>query len=741
MPFKKMLKDVVNGKSNRFEYLCFTFHMTTGNKSSSKQSRAEHALVNYFLQEQERYVSFKQLKKKFSSRFHKDDLYKSVQSLLESGFLQQRGSQFRHLTGSVRSETITDASNLLEGVIEITSAGHGYVVSPDSEQDIWVNRDSLNTAFDGDKVRIALMKRSRKKPEGRVVEILARARDTFIGTLEPIGGRLFFIPDQKNAAVDFIIPQDKIGDAKQGEKVVVKLTSWEKGTANPYGEVIRVLGKVGANETEMQSILLENGFRLEFPEDVMRETDSYPDIIPEEEALLRKDFRKVLTFTIDPEDAKDFDDAISFREVKKGLYEVGVHIADVTHYVKPSSALDMEALLRATSVYLVDRCVPMLPEKLSNGICSLSPGTDKLCFSAVFEMDDKGQVETEWFGKTIIHSGRRYSYEDAQEVLDGKADDFSDALLKLNLIAKQLRDQRFKNGAINFETIEVKFRLDEHANPIDVFVKERKDAHLLIEDFMLLANRKVAEFVGKRKGKEIPFVYRVHDLPDDEKLNNFSEFAQLFGYKLNFSTPKHTAHSFNKMMEKIKGKPEQYMLETLAIRTMAKAIYTTKNIGHYGLSFEFYTHFTSPIRRYPDMMSHRILEQVLSNDKVSDHQLETKCNHCSDMERSAADAERTSVKLKQVAFMEQRIGEVFNGFISGVAEWGIFVITEGSYCEGLVRMDSIRSDFFVYDQKKHCTKGMRTGKKFQLGDKVQVKLLKTNLAKRMIDFLLVEAHE
>ncbi|MEO6165908.1 MAG: ribonuclease R [Chitinophagales bacterium] len=715
--------------------------MTTENKNTSKHARAEHALVNYFLQEQGRFVSFKQLKKKFSNRFHKDDLYKSVQSLIESGFLQQRGSQFRHALTASAVDATSGTDNMVEGIIEITSAGHGYVVSPGSEQDIWVNRDSLNTAFNGDKVKVSLMKRNRKKPEGRVVEIVERARDTFIGTIEQLGGRLFFVPDQKNTDVDFIIAPGKLGDAKKGEKVLVKMTSWEPGTPHPNGEVIKVLGKVGANETEMQSILIEHGFRLEFPKEVLDESESYPEAIPEEEIQRRKDFRKVITFTIDPEDAKDFDDAISYRKLEDGLFEVGVHIADVTHYVKPGSALDHEALLRATSVYLVDRCVPMLPERLSNGICSLTPENDKLCFAALFVMDDEGEVKSEWFGKTVIHSQRRYSYEEAQEVLEGKEDDLSVPLKNLNAIAKQLRAKRFKNGAINFDTIEVKFRLDDAAKPVEVFVKERKDAHLLIEDFMLLANRKVAEFAGKRKGKEIPFVYRVHDLPDDEKLKNFSEFAQLFGYKLNFSTPKHTAHSFNRMMEKLKGKPEQYMLETLAIRTMAKAIYTTKNIGHYGLSFEYYTHFTSPIRRYPDMMAHRILEQLLLNEKVAEPQLESRCNHCSEMERSAAEAERTSVKLKQVEFMDSRVGEIFKGFISGVTEWGIFVMTEGSYCEGLVRMDSIKSDFFVYDQKKHCAKGMRIGKKLQLGDKVQVKLLKTNLAKRMIDFLLVETEE
>lgn len=712
--------------------------MSAHHKNTSKQSRAEHALVNHFLQEQGRFVSFKQLKKKFSARFHKDELYQAVQSLLESGFLQQRGSQFRHHLQASPAESAAEAGNFMEGTIEITTSGHGYVITPGIEQDIWVNRDHLHTALDGDKVKVSLLKRNRKKPEGRVVAIVERARETFTGIIEQIGGSLYLIPDQKNLDIDFMVPADKSGGVKKGEKAVVKMIAWEPGTEHPVGEVIKILGKAGENNTEMQSILIENGFRLEFDSEALKESESYPEEIEEDELLRRRDFRKVVTFTIDPEDAKDFDDAISYRILENGLHEVGIHIADVTHYIKPGSALDREALLRATSVYLVDRCVPMLPERLSNGICSLTPETDKLCFAAVFEMDDKGSVKSEWFGKTVIHSNRRYSYEAAQEVLEGRKDEFSEPLTILHEIAKHLRAKRFKNGAINFETIEVKFRLDDAANPVDVFVKERKDAHLLIEDFMLLANRKVAEFVGNRKGKAIPFVYRVHDLPDDEKLRNFSEFAQLFGYKLNFSTPKHTAHSFNRMMEQVKGKPEQYMLETLAIRTMAKAIYTTKNIGHYGLSFEYYTHFTSPIRRYPDMMSHRILEQVLAAEKVNDQQLENKCNHCSEMERNAADAERTSVKLKQVEYMQNKTGELFEGFISGVTEWGIFVMTEGSYCEGMVRLDSLRSDFFVYDQKKHCAKGMRTGRKLQLGDKVKVKLLKTNVTKRTIDFLLVE---
>ncbi|MBX7107916.1 MAG: ribonuclease R [Chitinophagales bacterium] len=715
--------------------------MAEHHKNQNRQSRAEHALVNHFLQEQGRFVSFKQLKKKFSSRFHKDELYQAVQTLLASGFLQQHGSQFRHSLqpDSVAASAVSDS--LVEGIIEVTAAGHGYVISSGNDQDIFINRDHRHTALNGDKVKVSLLKHNRRKPEGRVIEIMERARDTFTGIIEQIGGKLYLIPDEKSMDIDFIVPAGKSAGAKKGEKAVVKMISWEPGAESPVGEVIKVLGKAGENDTEMQSILIENGFRLEFDGEALKESESYPEEIEVVELQRRRDFRDVTTFTIDPEDAKDFDDAISFRVLDKDLYEVGVHIADVTHYIKPGSALDREALLRATSVYLVDRCVPMLPERLSNGICSLTPEKDKLCFSVVLEMDGNGTVKGEWFGKTVIHSKRRYAYEAAQEVLDGKADEFAIELMTLNAIAKQLRAKRFKNGAINFDTIEVKFRLDDAANPVDVFVKERKDAHLLIEDFMLLANRKVAEFVGSRKGKTVPFVYRVHDLPDDEKLSNFAEFAQLFGYKLNFSTPKHTAHSFNRMMEKLKGKPEQYMLETLAIRTMAKAVYTTKNIGHYGLSFEYYTHFTSPIRRYPDMMSHRILEQVLKAEKVIDNQLENRCNHCSEMERNAADAERTSVKLKQVEYMSARAGELFDGFISGVTEWGIFVMTEGSYCEGMVRLDALRTDFFVYDKKKHCVKGMRTGRKLQLGDKVKVKLLKTNVAKRTIDFVLIETQD
>lgn len=719
--------------------------MPSHKKSASKKSKAEAALVTYFLEEERRFVSFKQLKKKFGSRYHKGDLYDAVHNLADIGFLEERSNQFRHTPEMAKpsgesplAPKETTGRNIIEGVIDITQRGHAYVVSEQSQHDVWIEKRNVLNALDGDTVQVLLTRKNGKKPEGKVVGVVKRAKDSFVGVIQQVGKKYFFNADARTLGVDFLIPEEKINGAKHGDKVVVRLVKWDVGMENPQGEVIEVLGEVGENETEMQAILIENGFRMKFPQKVLHEAENLSSEVSAEEIKRRRDFRGTLTFTIDPVDAKDFDDAISIKPLEEGWYEIGVHIADVSHYIQPNSVLDKEALQRATSVYLVDRTVPMLPEKLSNGICSLTPESDKLCFSAVFTMNEQAHIRNHWFGKTIIHSNRRFAYEEAQEILEGKEDKLAEPLLALNGIAKQLREKRFKNGSIDFNSVEVKFKLDEKGNPLSAYLKQPKDANMLIEDFMLLANRSVAEFVGKRKGKEIPFVYRVHDLPDDEKLKDFAEFAAIFGYKLNFSTPKHTAHSINNMMKKLKGKPEEYMLETLAIRTMAKAVYTTKNIGHYGLSFDFYTHFTSPIRRYPDMMVHRILEKVLNGEQVKDDNYEAKCLHSSEMERKAADAERASVKLKQVEFMEHQVGKIFNGIISGVTDFGMFVITEDSYCEGLIRLDSIKSDYFVFEEKKYSVRGTNTDRRYRLGDKVKVKLIDTNLDRRTIDFELVE---
>ncbi len=628
------------------------------------------------------------------------------------------------------------------GTIDMTADGSAFVVLEDEfEDDIYIAPRKLRNALHGDTVKVHTYEKKRgKRKEGEVVEIIQRAKTEFTGIINISPRFAFFIADNRKMLTDIFVPLDDLNGAKDGEKVVVTITDWPVDSKNPVGKVKYVLGRQGENNTEMNAILADFGFPLAFPEAVNAASEAIPDTIPPEEIARRRDFREVMTLTIDPEDAKDFDDALSFRILENGNYEVGVHIADVTHFVQTDGVLDAEAYERGTSVYLVDRVIPMLPERISNNLCSLRPHEDRLSFSAVFEMDADAHIHHQWFGKTVIHSNQRLSYEEAQEILDGKESEFSAALLTLNKLAYILRDRKFKNGAINFESTEVKFRLDEAGKPLGVYVKERKDAHKLIEDFMLLANRRVAEFIGGQdKGKhKKTFVYRAHDAPNPENMTAFAQFAARFGHKLNFRTEKETARSLNGLMERIEGSKEQNVLTTLAIRSMAKAIYTTKKTSHYGLSFDYYTHFTSPIRRYPDMMVHRLLEYYLhGGSNVMADAYEKMCEHSSQMEKRAADAERASVKYKQAEFLENQIGTEYTGIISGVTEWGIYVEIEENKCEGMVRLRDLTDDFYALDEKNYAVIGRRKKKIYQLGDEVQIKVKKVDLSRRQIDFTMV----
>ncbi len=639
---------------------------------------------------------------------------------------------------SKKKKKKTGSEDLYKGKLDITRSGMGYVIVDKLDTDILVRPNAFNTAMHGDTVRARIIGDQHKsgRKQGEIVEVVERKQTEFMGRLEVKQNFAFFIAETEKTMPDFYVPLDKLNGAKDGDKVVVKLTSWEKNR-KPAGEVLQVMDASNANDLAMKEIIIENGFPIIFPEDVIEASERLPDTLPEKEIKKRKDIRDILTFTIDPVDAKDFDDAISFRVLKNGNYEVGVHIADVSYYVEPETELDKEAYARATSVYLPDRVNPMLPERISNELCSLRPHEDKFTFSAIFEITPKGDVKKQWLGRTVIHSDHRFTYEDAQEIIEKEAGLYKDEVLLLNSLAQRFRKQRFKKGAINFSSQEVRFRLDETGKPIGIMIKESKEAHQLVEEFMLLANRVVAETVAKVKvnKKPIPFPYRVHDTPDEEKLLPFVEFAKKYGHKFDTKTPEGIAVSFNQMLEDVKGKPEQHVLEQLGIRTMAKAIYTAENIGHYGLGFENYTHFTSPIRRYPDIMVHRILEEVLNEKIEVDKKMDAKCRHCSERERAAMDAERAANKYKQVEFMQDKLGEEFDGVISGVASFGFWVETIEHKCEGLVSINSLTDyDDFRHIESDYSLVGRRSGRSFRMGDKVRIKLISANLAKRQMDY-------
>lgn len=652
--------------------------------------------------------------------------------------LAQKGDLIEIHRGKFKLKT---QGNYITGKVDLTAKGSAYIVSDQIDRDVFIAAKNLNHALHDDVVKVYVYARKeRNHVEGEVVEILKRNRETFVGVIEVSQHFAFLVPERNQIPFDIFIPLDKLKKAKSGQKAIAKITEWPEKQKNPIGEIVEVLGMPGENEVEMHAILAEFGLPYEFPKKVLEGAEKIPDLITEEEIARRRDFRNITTFTIDPFDAKDFDDALSIQLLKNETIEVGVHIADVTHYVRLNTALEKEAYERATSVYLVDRVVPMLPEKLSNQICSLRPNEEKLCFSAVFELDYEAHILKQWFGKTIINSDRRFTYEEAQEVIETGLGDLKDEILLLHQLAQKLRKKRFHSGSIAFERSEVKFQLDEKARPIGVYLKENKESNQLIEEFMLLANKKVAEFIGKPEANKgvRTFVYRVHDEPNKEKLNAFAQFIKRFGYQLQTKSAKKIADSMNQLLVDVHGKNEQTVVETLAIRTMAKAEYSTKNIGHYGLSFDYYSHFTSPIRRYPDMMAHRLLEHYLAGGKsLPADTYEEMCKHSSDMEQLAANAERASVKYKQVEFMKDNVGKEFQGVVSGVTQWGIYVELNDSKCEGMVSVRSLTDDFYEYDEAEFALIGNRTKKRYTMGDEVEIRVVSANLAKKQLDFEMV----
>ena len=652
------------------------------------------------------------------------------------------------------------------GTLDLTSNGNGYFICEDFDDDIFIPSINLNKGLHQDTVKVyTYNKRGSKKLEADVVEVIERAKTEFVGVLQRNKNFGFVVPDNNKMYTDIFISQNKLNGAEDGDKVVASLTDWPDNSKNPFGKITQVLGKPGDHNTEIHSILLEYGLPYEFTKEIEDEAGDLPIEITKEEIAKRRDMRADLTFTIDPKDAKDFDDALSFKKLENGHYEIGIHIADVSHYLQPKTALDDEAYDRATSVYLVDRVVPMLPEMLSNGVCSLRPNEEKLTFSAVFEINEKAQLINQWFGRTVTYSDQRFAYEEAQAIIENcqltdsiapflmpedisiidtsyeVSADIVEATLILDKLAKILREKRMKSGAISFDRVEVKFNLDEEFNPTGVYFKEAKDANKLIEEFMLLANRKVAEFIGMDKGRPSnkTFVYRVHDEPNVDKLMALQGIVHKFGYALNIETKESTSQSLNALLKAVHGKAESNMVETLAIRTMSKAVYTTQNIGHYGLAFDYYSHFTSPIRRYPDVMTHRLLQHYLDGGKSPKPDLyEEKCKHSSQMEETAAKAERSSIKYMQIKYMQDHQDKEFLGVISGVTEWGIYVEISENKCEGMVRIRDIKSDYYIFDEKQYAIVGQSTKNMLQLGDEVTVKVKNTDLERKHLDFYLIE---
>ncbi|MBV1888590.1 MAG: ribonuclease R [Urechidicola sp.] len=720
-------------------------------KNNSIKHLSENVL-KIFNQNSSQTFNYKQI----ASKLHIVDTYGKQQIIHKIEELKSKGKIEETDRGKFK---VLQNEHYYQGKVDVTSRGNAYVICDDLEHDIYIPSRNLNHALHGDFVKVYVYNRKRSdKQEGDIVEILERKKTEFVGVLQMNKNFGFVVPDDSKMYVDFFVPQKKYNNAEDGDKVLVSFVDWPENSKNPFGKISKVLGKPGDHNTEIHSILLEYDLPYEFPTEVEYDASKLPIEITEEEIAKRRDMRQTTTFTIDPKSAKDFDDALSFKQLENGNYEIGIHIADVSHYVQEDTILDDEAYARATSVYLVDRVVPMLPEVLSNNVCSLRPQEEKLTFSAIFEINEKAEIVHQWFGRTVIYSDARFAYEEAQFLIENPtkttipsdisltgesyevAPEIISATLTLDTLAKKLRKKRIQQGAITFDRVEVGFQLDDESKPTGVFFKESKDANKLIEEFMLLANRKVAEFIGFNKGKPTnnTFIYRIHDEPNIDKLTALQGIISKFGYKINTENRQKISESLNKLLTDVHGKGESNMIETLAIRSMSKAVYTTDNIGHYGLAFDYYSHFTSPIRRYPDVMTHRLLQHYLDGGKAPKSAIyEEKCEHSSEREQLASKAERDSIKYMQVKYMEDHQDQIFNGVVSGVTEWGIYVEIIENKCEGMVRIRDIKDDYYIFDEKQYAIIGQTTKNMIQLGDEVTVKVKHTDLERKHLDFSLV----